>query len=380
MTPNSQMELARWLDSQADMGTCSVLDLGCGTLSWIVHCEAVTEGRISYWGIDRRPALVEHHRRVFPWFRGQAQDVEELVGFPANIVIVNDLPARLCNGRAGQLLMNLSRSPGWRRALVISDPQASNAQRQRPPEGRAVPYNVEASGLLRGVPVERFLTYGGEALVYDREYLGADERVKLPAELRLVVASCGEDLAWLEHVAGDVEISDASASLSGPNVVRVPNGGREAGQYVRHILRTWPYFPSWTAFVQGHPFDHSPDLLQRLAAARWPDTKRVVFLSRVVQFRGPNADGHGCAAMELAQRLFGMVPECEWTVGAQFVVSASAILSRPRSFWEALLSEIERRDDGAWAIEPLWGAIFSELPLPCHYVATTLPLNGNVST
>jgi SAM-dependent methyltransferase len=159
--------LAAWLNEQPDAGMRSVLDLGCGDLEWVARCEAVTEGRIRYHGVDVVPPLIEHHRRVFPWFRGEVADLEGLPLIEADVVILKDVLCHLCNGAAGQILMNVERGR-WKRLLVSTTPGANNTKRRGLGGSlRYAPFDVEASGLISGSPAA-FLPGNDPLAIYER--------------------------------------------------------------------------------------------------------------------------------------------------------------------------------------------------------------------
>ena len=145
--------LIAWLDECAEQGLRTVVDLGCGDLEWISRCRAVTEGVLNYTGFDVVPAMIEHHRRLFPWFGGRASDLEELKAsdLSADVVILKDVLPHHCNGFCEQMLMNLARAD-WKRLLVTTHPGANNAARRGVLGARWVPYDVEATGLLGAQP------------------------------------------------------------------------------------------------------------------------------------------------------------------------------------------------------------------------------------
>lgn len=165
--------LIEWLEREIAAGARSVLDLGCGDLEWISHCSSIVEERVSYYGVDVVPTLIAHHRRVFPWFGGEAVDLEELSRLPeADVVILKDVLPYNCSGRNETQLMALERAR-WQRLLVTSDPGAINAKRHGIRGGNSLPYDVEEARMATG---ERILTPpliermprhgGGEFLIY----------------------------------------------------------------------------------------------------------------------------------------------------------------------------------------------------------------------
>ena len=84
--------------------------------------------------------------------------------------------------------------------------------------------------------------------------------------LELVVARYDEDLAWLKRVRRGfrVTIYDKGDGSSGGK--QLPNQGREAHTYLHHLTERYDEIADLTVFVQGHPFDHAPDLHKTLKA------------------------------------------------------------------------------------------------------------------
>lgn len=89
----------------------------------------------------------------------------------------------------------------------------------------------------------------------------------MPPPLELVVARYHEDLAWLRRVPRDfvVTIYDKSPAAT-PSSIALPNVGREAHTYLHHLAESHESLAELTVFVQGHPFDHAPDLHKVLRA------------------------------------------------------------------------------------------------------------------
>ncbi|MFM7373695.1 MAG: DUF3431 domain-containing protein, partial [Chthoniobacterales bacterium] len=88
----------------------------------------------------------------------------------------------------------------------------------------------------------------------------------MPPQFELVVARYDEDLAWLKRVPKEflVTVYDKGDGSSGG--VPLNNEGREAHTYLHHLTERYESLADVTVFVQGHPFDHAPDLHKVLRA------------------------------------------------------------------------------------------------------------------
>lgn len=159
--------VAEWLDQQADDGMQSVLDLGCGDLEWLSRCDSITSRRMTYKGVDVVEPLIEHHRRIFPWFVGMARDLEEFGKFSSDVILLKDVIFHHCNGTAGQILMAVNAGT-WKRFLVSTHPGANNSKRRGLRRGDMQPLDVEATGLIQGSPSYYLPRPGGVYAVFER--------------------------------------------------------------------------------------------------------------------------------------------------------------------------------------------------------------------
>jgi Protein of unknown function (DUF3431). len=84
--------------------------------------------------------------------------------------------------------------------------------------------------------------------------------------LELVVARHVEDLAWLGRVPENFRITVYDKGDGSSGGMRLTNMGREAHTYLHHLSERHESLAALTVFVQGHPFDHAPDLHKTLRA------------------------------------------------------------------------------------------------------------------
>lgn len=179
----------------------------------------------------------------------------------------------------------------------------------------------------------------------------------------VTVASCGENLDWLEDVDPPVTVYDASGSCRRADAVRVPNRGREAGMYLRRIVEAYPDFAEHEIFLQGDPFRHAPGVLAALRNACW---RRAPFVpvGRMTPLRRRSPQQHERWALKFAAELELELPRAmNWVVGAQFAVSRERMLARPREWWERLWEKVlADADRSPWAMERLWFAVLGPPP------------------
>lgn len=167
--------------------------------------------------------------------------------------------------------------------------------------------------------------------------------------MEVVVARYKEDIEWTCRLPYKVTVYTKNDGL-------LPNIGREAHTYLYHIITRWDSLAEHTAFVQGHPFDHAPGLLQDL-------------VETPTEFRhlGPqlscDRDGwpHHCGLNvgRLADAVGLVQSEFVFSAGAQFVVSRERIRSRPLAFYHVLMSVlVTNLSEAPWVYERLWQSIF----------------------
>jgi len=210
----------------------------------------------------------------------------------------------------------------------------------------------------------------------------------------LVVARYNEPLDWLAPFESQPDfrifVYNKGEPYTNPRatVIDRPNIGREAETYLYHILHTYDTLSPYTIFLQGKPFDHivyplNPETLRNLARPCFIlDTRSVVMLNN------RHVEGHNVydtLTKEYSEALFVSPPPVfEFSPGAQYIVSRSALQHRPRFVYQTFLDMISKhlennrliasfRPDAidAWNIERFWTYIWSDRELKALYSTPT---------
>jgi hypothetical protein len=107
----------------------SIMDIGCGDLTWVSTIPQVTSGQIPYVGYDVVPELIAEHRQL-GWGEFRFGDLTA-PGFRvhADLVLVKDVLFHLRDEQVVRALANL-RASEWRLLLTSSSPNESNADRE----------------------------------------------------------------------------------------------------------------------------------------------------------------------------------------------------------------------------------------------------------
>ncbi len=191
--------------------------------------------------------------------------------------------------------------------------------------------------------------------------------------LELVVARCGEDAAWLRRVPRGFAVTVYDKADPSPRGIRLPNIGREAHTHLRHLAQRYETLADVTVFVQGHPFDHAPDLHRRLRALAEgrecvEDFFWLGFVADTDDARGrrlfvpwsKNADGRKLRMDDFHRRLFGVPgPELyRFFPGGQFAVSRGAAQRRAAGFYHAAAEIAAEFPDAAHCFERVWDRVF----------------------
>lgn len=210
----------------------------------------------------------------------------------------------------------------------------------------------------------------------------------MPDSVNVIIARYREDVSWAEALGYEYIVYDKGGDPAG-NARPLPNIGREAHTYFRHIVDEYDNLADSNVFVQGSPFDHldqagkgSPEMLRSMIAE--VVERRIPFggfawfklqcdhLGRPHDMRKPENEnrwagwGRDIPVGEVFTKLFGVEPPERIISRAptgNFSVTGERIRTRPREFYAYALSLVEADPDDAFntghAIERLWQHIFN---------------------
>jgi hypothetical protein len=195
----------------------------------------------------------------------------------------------------------------------------------------------------------------------------------MTASLELVVARCAEDLAWLRRVPPRFHITIYDKGDGCSRGAQLPNHGREAHTYLHHLAERYDSLADVTVCVQGHPFDHAPDLHHRLRAIACD--REAIHNFRWFGFLADTDDRYGRrlfvpwsknpAREELDldgfhRALFGTRgPDAyRFFPGGQFAVTRTATLRRTRAFYLAARDLAAEFPHAPHCFERCWDRVF----------------------
>lgn len=184
-------------------------------------------------------------------------------------------------------------------------------------------------------------------------------------QIEIVVAKYNEDLAWLSYISDwKTMVYDKSKDI--------PNVGREAETWIRHIVENYDNLSDYTVFLQGDPRDHLRfpinDLKENITKLCNSDIEPLNTIRTEIPYE------FSLHVPEYYQHIFGKClgnTVIKFSPGAQYVVPKTKIIHRPKHFYGNLQSMLSKYTGScwmrtfephvmdAWLVERLWMFIFS---------------------
>jgi len=188
--------------------------------------------------------------------------------------------------------------------------------------------------------------------------------------MKIIVARYNEDITWSNYFP-NVILYNKGVPLEHKNQIMLPNVGREGHTYYQYIVDHYDQLDDYTIFLQGRPFDHSPNVLHQLMkyTRQTPDLEfewisEQMHHSTFDQQR-QMYDWQCGNIYETYQRVFDKLctnDACIFGAGAQFIVSKRRILQRPKEFYQNIVNILGTSVDPmeGYDIERFHGYIFQK--------------------
>jgi hypothetical protein len=164
----------------------------------------------------------------------------------------------------------------------------------------------------------------------------------------IIVARYNENVEWSKQFPNVIIYNKGDKLNNGYNEILLSNVGREGHTYYKYIYDNYDNLDDYTIFLQGNPFDHSPNIITNLI--RYLNDKNLnidfEFLSENILDCNLNGCKHhkGIPLIDTYEYLFNERKENMefiFGAGAQFIVSKKTILKRPRSFYLKIIQLLE---------------------------------------
>jgi len=193
--------------------------------------------------------------------------------------------------------------------------------------------------------------------------------------MKIVVSRYKEDIKWTFSFP-NVVLYNKGPPIPDLYTIPLANVGREGHTYYQYIIDHYDELDDYTAFLQGNPFDHSPNIMRTLSSyidgtktfkdfaylsehSAPTNCKRCPLWNKIPMKEVYDYLFHDCPQRIAAER------KRSWNItfgpGAQFIVSRERILARPREFYQRVIRLLEYSSDPieGHAIERYHSLIFS---------------------
>lgn len=164
----------------------------------------------------------------------------------------------------------------------------------------------------------------------------------------IVVARYMENIEWTKQYPNVIIYNKGPKLQEGFNEITLKNVGREGHTYYTHICNNYDNLDDYIIFLQGNPYDHSPNLhIRLLEILNMPDHGvSFEYLSRwIINCKLSGCIYHpGLPMREIYKILFNEDKEdmdFHFGAGAQFIVSKQNILKRPKEFYEKIVELLD---------------------------------------
>lgn len=164
----------------------------------------------------------------------------------------------------------------------------------------------------------------------------------------IVVARYNEDVTWTKQFSNVIIYNKGTPLSDDFNQKYLNNVGKEGHTYYKHIYDNYDNLADYTIFLQGNPFDHSPNIIFNLHKYI-TNTNLIIdfeFLSEHVLYC--NLTGcvydSGLPLVDTYEKIFDKRKECmafKFGAGAQFIVSKKKILQKPKEFYLKIIKMLE---------------------------------------
>ena len=178
-------------------------------------------------------------------------------------------------------------------------------------------------------------------------------------KIKIVVSRYNEDIEWTKQF-DNVIIYNKGAKLD--STIPLPNVGREGHTYYTYICHHYDELDDFTLFLQGNPFDHSPNIISTINhyLTDRPPQIAFEFVSETIlltYFSGCRIH-RGLPIREIYKYLFDENKESgeiDFGAGAQFIVSKERIRARPKHFYQKIVDILNK------SVNPIEGFVIERL-------------------
>jgi hypothetical protein len=166
--------------------------------------------------------------------------------------------------------------------------------------------------------------------------------------MKIIVARYNENIEWVKQFQNVIIFNKGQKLPEGYDEIQLSNVGREGHTYYKYIYDNYDNLDDYTVFLQGRPFDHSPNIIRNLQKyiSNTDLELDFEFLSeRIIECNLSGCKYHaGLPLHDVYEKLFNVKKndlKFIFGAGAQFIVSKDRILQRPKDFYLKIVKLIE---------------------------------------
>lgn len=179
---------------------------------------------------------------------------------------------------------------------------------------------------------------------------------------QIVVSRYSEDVEWTKQFDNIIIYNKGNALNGYSNIIPVKNVGREGHTYYTHIYENYEKLSDYTIFLQGNPFDHSPNIIKNIN--KFIESEYFLhcefeFLSeKILDCNFEKCKHHRVTSQtrwssdilpleKVCKELFGEKRQYTFLfgAGAQFIVSKKRILKRHKDFYRKIIKLLDYSTD-----------------------------------
>jgi hypothetical protein len=165
--------------------------------------------------------------------------------------------------------------------------------------------------------------------------------------MKIIVSRYNENIDWTKEF-DNVIIYNKGYPLNIHNEILLQNVGREGHTYYQYIYDNYDNLDDYTIFLQGNPFDHSPNIINDIKKYKYSNLDiGFEFLSTWIIYcplTGCYVHPTYLPLQEVYEKLYNERRNditIQFGAGAQFIVSKKNILSNPRDFYLKIIQLLE---------------------------------------
>jgi hypothetical protein len=162
----------------------------------------------------------------------------------------------------------------------------------------------------------------------------------------IIVARYNENLEWTKPFSNVIVYNKGEKMEDEYNEIFLDNVGREGHTYYTYICENYDNLSDYTIFLQGYPFDHSPNIIHNMNNYINNPNLNIdfEFLSENMHYSTIDNERNKNCECENIHKTWEHVfntkcenNECIFGAGAQFIVAKNKILQHPKEFYENIV-------------------------------------------